>query len=109
MMHFFRKQSAQHPLRKFIKPLTPYHERCAMPAVTDLVEGMRGDIKALDRVISDNEPSGSGVPVLVKRYMAQNGSILAFNCDPNFNNSLDGFLIVNVADIPNDMRECLRQ
>jgi hypothetical protein len=41
--------------------------------------------------------------------MAQNGQILAFNCDPNFNNSLDGFLIVNVADIPTHMRECLRQ
>ena len=80
-----------------------------MPAAADLVEGMQGDIKVLDRVIADNESSGLGVPVLIKKYMAQNGSILTFNCDPNFNNSLDGFLIVNIADIPTDMRECLRQ
>jgi putative hemolysin len=109
MMNFFRRQAAQHPLRRYIKPLTPYHERCAMPAAADLVEGMQGDIKVLDRVIADNESSGLGVPVLIKKYMAQNGSILTFNCDPNFNNSLDGFLIVNIADIPTDMRECLRQ
>lgn len=109
MMSFFRRHASQHPLRRYVRPVTPYHERCAMPAVADLVDGMNGDIKVLDRIIADNEPSGVGIPVLIKKYMAQNGSILAFNCDPNFNNSLDGFLIVNIADIPTGMRECLRQ
>lgn len=80
-----------------------------MPCFRDLLEGIQGSIKTLDRIVSDNEPNGAGLPVLIKKYMAQNGAILSFNCDADFNNSIDGFLIVDVESIPADMRQCLSQ
>lgn len=109
MMQFFQRQTQNHPLVKHISSRTPYREYCTMPYLDDLIDGLRGDIKILDRVVSDNEPNGLGIPVLIKKYMAQNGSILSFNCDADFNNAIDGFLLVNVDDIPTDTRQCLRQ
>lgn len=109
MMQFFLRQSQDHPLAQHVTPRTPYREDCAMPCLRDLLAGIQGDLKALDRIVSDNEPNGAGIPVLIKKYMAQNGAILSFNCDADFNNSIDGFLIVDVEDIPADLRQCLSQ
>ena len=32
-----------------------------------------------------------------------NGKIIGFNIDPDFNDCLDGLMMVNIADIPLDM------
>lgn len=109
MMQFFQRQTQDHPLVKYISPRTPYREHCTMPYLDHLIDGLQGDIKILDRIVTDNEPNGLGIPVLIKKYMAQNGAILSFNCDADFNNAIDGFLLVNVDDIPTDTRQCLRQ
>ena len=38
----------------------------------------------------------------IKKYLQINGRILAFNLDPKFNDSLDGFMLLDFNDIPND-------
>jgi hypothetical protein len=43
------------------------------------------------------------IPVLLRQYIALNGKIICFNIDPQFSDSLDGFLVVDVANIPPDM------
>ncbi len=63
------------------------------------------DIKVLDGMISDIETSNMKIPVLLKKYLKQNAKIIAFNVDPKFNNSLDGFLVMNVAEVPEDTFE----
>lgn len=35
------------------------------------------------------------------------GKIATFNIDPAFNNSLDGFLILDLADVPKDIIQTL--
>jgi hypothetical protein len=45
------------------------------------------------------------IPVLLKKYLKQNAKIIAFNVDPKFNNSLDGFLIMKVDEVPQDTFE----
>jgi hypothetical protein len=39
----------------------------------------------------------------MKKYLQMNGKIIGFNIDPEFNNCLDGLMLVNIADIPLDM------
>jgi putative hemolysin len=58
------------------------------------------DLLSLDKLISGIEISQMKIPVLLKKYLAQNARIIAFNIDPKFNNALDGFLVLNIADIP---------
>ena len=36
----------------------------------------------------------------MKQYIRQNARFLGFNLDPNFNNALDGLMILDIADVP---------
>ncbi len=60
------------------------------------------DLNLLDGLIGDIEKNRSKVPVLLKKYLKQNAKIIAFNIDPKFNNSLDGFLVMNLDEVPRD-------
>ena len=42
------------------------------------------------------------MPVLLKKYLKQNGRIVGFNIDPKFNNALDGLLVLDLFDVPPD-------
>ena len=64
-----------------------------------LLEGMDKNLKILDLYINEFQPSYS-VPVLLKKYLQLNGKIIGFNIDPDFNNCLDGLMIVKIEDIP---------
>ena len=65
-----------------------------------LLEGAGADLKKIDRIISDIEPSHVKLPVLLKKYISQNAKIIGFNVDPDFNDALDGLMIVDVMDLP---------
>ncbi len=66
------------------------------------------DIKLLDNLISEIETNQSKVPVLLKKYLKQNAKIIAFNIDPKFNHSLDGFLVMELKGVPTDTFELVK-
>lgn len=55
------------------------------------------DVDDLSAPISDLEPDGKGVPILVKQYLKLGGKLLAFSVDPQFANTLDGFVLVDLT------------
>jgi len=57
------------------------------------------DTRTLDALISDMEPAHFRLPVLLRKYFAQNARIIGFNVDPNFSNALDGFMVCKTADL----------
>ncbi|MFA0084156.1 lysophospholipid acyltransferase family protein [Vibrio sp. 10N.261.51.F12] len=57
------------------------------------------DVQLLSRVISKLD-NGKGVPVLLKQYLALNGKLVSFNIDPDFNNALDGLIVVDLRAVP---------
>jgi putative hemolysin len=67
-----------------------------------LLKAHADDIKQLDNLIGEIENNQLKIPVLVKKYLKLNAKIVAFNIDPKFNDALDGFLIVNVDEIPDE-------
>ena len=74
-----------------------------------LLEAAGGDVKRLDRILADIEPSQAAAPVLLKKYLHQNARILGFNRDPKFNNALDGLMILDVQDLPVDTVQNLQR
>ena len=40
------------------------------------------------------------LPTLLKKYIKLNARILAFNVDPDFNNCVDGLIMLDVMDVP---------
>ena len=54
------------------------------------------EIDDLSGPIADLEPDGKGIPILVKQYVRLGGRLLAFSVDPQFGNTLDGFVMVDL-------------
>jgi putative hemolysin len=67
---------------------------------TDILIESASDLNKLDRIIKDIETAQNNMPVLLKKYLKQNGQIVGFNIDPKFNNALDGLLILDLFDVP---------
>ncbi len=74
-----------------------------------LLDGAQADVKRLDRILADIEPSNAVAPVLLKKYLHQNARILGFNRDPKFNDALDGLMLLDVNDLPEETVENLQQ
>lgn len=73
-----------------------------------LIECTNNEVKSLEHIIEDIDPLHNRVPVLLKKYFAQNGKIIGFNVDPEFNDALDGFMITNIKDIPKESFEAFQ-
>jgi putative hemolysin len=48
-------------------------------------------------IVSDLEPDGSGMPVLLRQYLRLGGKLLGFKVDPEFSNALDGLILVDLS------------
>ena len=68
-----------------------------------LVSTSGDTLKSLDTLISEIETTHIKVPVLLRQYIALNAKIICFNIDPKFSNSLDGFLILDMENVPDDI------
>ena len=55
------------------------------------------DLEALSEIVSDLEPDGKGIPVLLRQYLKLGGRVLACNVDPKFNMALDALLVVDLT------------
>lgn len=94
--HFCDEFSAYIRPRKAFEPMSSIVD-------TEILMGDSDDLGLIDRVIKDVESNHFGIPVLLKKYLQLNGKIACFNVDPKFNDSLDGFLILDIRKIPQNM------
>jgi len=80
--------SARNPLKK---PASAFWSSNMLMSIKDnqlmskLIYRMEGD---------------KGLPVLLRQYLGLNGKLVSFNVDKNFNNALDGMIIVNLLNVP---------
>jgi putative hemolysin len=78
----------RHPLFGSVQPKRPC--LAGEPVATE------GDIKALSRRIAQLEPDQKGLPILIREYVKLGGQFLAFSVDPDFQDAMDGFVVVNL-------------
>jgi len=57
-------------------------------------------LELLDKLIIDLENKQRGLPVLVKRYLQLKSKVLAFNIDVDFNNCMDGLILLDLKNVP---------
>jgi putative hemolysin len=50
----------------------------------------------LEDMIGDIESNGLGIPILIKQYLKLGAQFVAFNLDPDFNNAIDGLIMVDL-------------
>ncbi|HEX7366355.1 MAG TPA: GNAT family N-acyltransferase [Pelobium sp.] len=73
----------------------------------DLLTASSNTLKNLDSLIAEIETTHIKVPVLLRQYIALNAKIICFNIDPKFSDCLDGFLVLDLQNVPADMLEKL--
>ena len=59
-----------------------------------------GDLRILSAMISDLEPDGRSIPVLLRQYLRLNGKMISFNVDSEFGDTLDCLVLVDLHNAP---------
>jgi putative hemolysin len=54
------------------------------------------DVRSLSRRVAELEPDQKGLPVLVREYIKLGGQFLGFSVDPEFQNAMDGLVVVDL-------------
>lgn len=109
MVKFIRKYFYNDELANLVSPKKAFKPRFKKNLTDSLVDVMHADLKKLEAVIGDVEESAMRVPVLLKKYIKQNAKIIGFNVDPNFNDALDGLIILDIQDLPENTLEDLQR
>ena len=101
IIEYIRRNCYDNRLAKFIRPKKKF-EAELNDLETELLESHINSIKSLDSLISEIELNHNKVPVLLRQYIQLNAQIIGFNVDPKFNDSLDGFLVLDIQAIPEE-------
>jgi putative hemolysin len=78
-----------------VEPITPLTVRNRVWTEDMLAE--LANVKMLGKLIGRCDP-GKAVPVLLRHYLSLNGKLVCFNIHSNFNDSLEGLIIVDVRN-----------
>jgi putative hemolysin len=103
IMDFILANYSEKFLSEFVKPRKKFKVHQKQIDTKILIEKMNGNISLLEKALRDIDPVNSPIPVLLKKYLKINGKILGFNLDPKFNNALDGLLLLDLYDIPENI------
>ena len=85
-------------LQSLVQPTTPLKSGKGRFWSMDHLQGL-GDVDKLSTLVQQIEKDNKGIPVLLKQYLKLSGELAAFNVDPDFNNALDGLIIVDLTRV----------
>jgi putative hemolysin len=90
-MHNFLPELAQ-----FIRPKNPFQVKKIQDQDLRLALTGTREVEELAALMADVDPNQKGVPILLKQYLKLGGKLLGFNRDPDFNDVLDGLILVDL-------------
>ncbi len=107
IVEFIKKYHYNEDLATFIKPRKKFIVKPDKTVDREIfMEAEGGDVSKLDKLIIDIE-STYKFPVLLKKYLQLNSKLIGFNIDPKFNNALDGLLVLDIFDVPENFIKAL--
>ncbi|WP_428329076.1 lysophospholipid acyltransferase family protein [Mucilaginibacter sp.] len=106
IVDYINRNHFDHDMAQYVKPRKKFKVDLAS-IDTDLLMSGEDSFKGLDNLIGEIESRNMKVPVLLRQYIAMNAKIICFNIDPKFSDCLDGFLVLDLEKVPQDMLEKL--
>jgi putative hemolysin len=93
---FFESRIQEESLAGLVEPRNPF--RPAFLRRWDCRSMCRAlrDLDELSEPITDIEPDGKGLPILLRQYDKIGGKILGFSVDRKFSDTLDGLIVVDL-------------
>jgi putative hemolysin len=100
MIRFLRLHNRPRSFKKLVKPITPPRIKPSPIAgmITRSAKSLVRDIDDLAALIQEIETDQKGVPVLLRQYLKLGAKLLAFNVDHDFNQCLDGLMLVDLTE-----------
>lgn len=106
IVDYISRNHFDHELAQYVKPRKQFKLDFSKIDTRTLLESKKS-LKDLDSLISDIEVTHMKVPVMLRQYIALNAKIICFNIDPKFSDSLDGFLVLDLKNVPGEMLDKL--
>jgi hypothetical protein len=107
IVEFVKRYHFDNELANHIKPRKKFVVKPDKIVDRDLLtESEKGDVSKLDKLIYDIECTYK-FPILLKKYLQLNAKIIGFNIDPKFNDALDGLLMLDILDVPQNFIKAL--
>jgi putative hemolysin len=94
---YFEKHNAAEQWSGAVRARRPLRRKLIQKWETAALGSLLPDVEDLSAPIADLEPDGKGIPILVRQYVKLGGKLLAFSVDPQFGNTLDGFVMVDLT------------
>ena len=93
---FFETRMQDDELAGLIEPRRPFRPARLRPwDCRGMCQALR-DFDELSQPITDVEPDGKGLPILLRQYAKIGGRLISFNVDRKFSNVLDGLVVVDL-------------
>ncbi len=93
--HHMHKELAQD-----VEAKTPPVKMDLLSEDARLLPTAMGDLRILSAMISDLEPDGRSIPVLLRQYLRLGGKMISFNVDSEFGDTLDCLVLVDLYTAP---------
>jgi len=107
LMEYAKKYLLHDGFAKWFQPRTPYDPDIVFDHQE--IDVMENPLANFENIIEHIRPEHIQFPVLMKQYIRQNARFLGFNLDPDFNDALDGLMILDIADVPRQTIELLQR
>lgn len=91
-------------LTGFIKPVTGF--RTSARIDESLIRGVQG-IDLINKLVMDIEHDEFTVPVLMRKYLQLNSTVLGFNTDHDFCDALDALILLDLKRVPENTIQML--
>lgn len=93
--HCLDKELARH-----VQAKTPPQNMDLLSEDARLVPTALNDLRLLSAMVSDLEPDGRSIPVLLRQYLRLGGIMVSFNVDSEFGSTLDCLVVVDLHNAP---------
>jgi len=106
IVDYINRNHFDHELARYVRPRKKFKVDLGNLHSDVLLSG-EDTFKGLDNLISEVETRNIKVPVMLRQYIALNAKIISFNIDPKFSDCLDGFLVLDLQKVPQDILDKL--
>ena len=102
MVYYVTTKHTNEEMSKLFHPKTPFVPNFNKCDIKVLMEKNMETVDKFDRYLMKLSNGDYRMPTLFKKYLKINSKFLCFNVDPDFNDTLDGLLLLKFTDYPKD-------
>ncbi len=100
MVRYISTKFLCHELKDMVQARTPFNVNFLKTDPDILLENNIATVEKFDRYMMKLSNGDYRLPTLFKKYLKLQSKFLCFNIDPDFNDTLDGLLLLKFSDIP---------